>query len=146
MDEEGGSIVSGENYKFDLSGTDWSREDTPLHPSIKAIYESPSKNTILTLREVNLDKETSLKDYVVSWIRDYARYSFDISKKGPTRLNNQRAYFISSVHRETQKQLRQVVFLRGKRSIVLTCQSSEADNELKSCPKLFKNFRWNSKN
>ena len=108
-------------------------------PATKAVTAAS-----LTVRVDELQKEIPLDKYIQKWMKEYPRYGFDVLGSKPFVQNKQRGYVLDLVNREQGKQLRQVVFLKQKKAVILTCRDrivSFQDN-LKGCNKIIRSFEW----
>lgn len=99
---------------------------------------------VLTVRVDDLKKETTLDKYVQRWMKEYPRFGFDVLGSGAFSQNKQRGYVLDLVNRDQKKQLRQVVFLKGKEAVILTCRDNQSTfkDTLKSCNEIVRNFTW----
>jgi hypothetical protein len=98
----------------------------------------------LTVRVDNLDKETTLDRYIGKWMKEYPRYGFDVLGSKPFMQGKSKGYVLDLVNRNQGKQLRQVVFLKQKNAVILTCRDSVAtfQTSLKACNQIIKTFTW----
>lgn len=98
----------------------------------------------LTVRVDNLKKDTTLDKYVQRWMKEYPRYGFDVLGSGAFSQAKQRGYVLDLVNRDQKKQLRQVVFLKDRKAVILTCRDKQASfkDTLKSCNEIIRNFTW----
>lgn len=98
----------------------------------------------LTVRVDELKKDTSIDRYIQRWMKEYPRYGFDVLGSKPFVQNNQRGYVLDLVNREQGKQLRQVVFVKQKNAVILTCRDQIAtfNTSLKSCNQIIRTFTW----
>ncbi len=141
--EQKGSYF-GDGYTFNIKDSTWTQSLPPkTHPALKAIYRSPSGKSSLTIRESELAQKTKLKKYVKSWIKDYRKYGLNLIDSKPLKINEQKAFMIDSEHIVTKKVFRQIVLLKDKKSITITCKTEKDSNELVKCAELIKNFSWN---
>jgi len=99
---------------------------------------------MLTVRIDNLDKETTLDKYIGKWMKEYPRYGFDVLGSKPFLQAKNKGYVLDLVNRNQGKQLRQVVFLKQKNAVILTCRDRIAtfQTSLKSCNEIIKTFTW----
>jgi len=143
IEDESRGKFFGDGYTFSLKNSKWSQSLPPrIHPALKAIYKSPTGKSSLTIRETDLTKKTNLKKHVESWIKDYRKYGLNLLKAKPIKINDEKGFLIDSKHILTKKVFRQMVFLKDKKSVTLTCKTDEKSNELISCAELIKNFSW----
>ncbi len=98
----------------------------------------------LTVRIDDLDKDVSLDRYIAKWMKEYPRYGFDVLGSKPFIQNKQKGYVLDLVNRNQGKQLRQVVFLKQKKAVILTCRDGVAtfQKSLASCNQIIKTFSW----
>lgn len=108
-------------------------------PKIKA--GSPAT---LTVRVDELSKDIAIDKYIQKWMKEYPRYGFDVLGSKPFVQNMQRGYVLDLVNREQGKQLRQVVFLKEKKAVILTCRDRIASfqENLKGCNQIVRTFTW----
>ena len=59
-------------------------------------------------------------------------------------MNNEVAYMFDLVNKDTEKQLRQVVFLKETRAVILTCRDhiESFNDNLKDCNSIIRTFQW----
>ena len=98
----------------------------------------------LTVRVDNLEKETTLDHYIGKWMKEYPRYGFDVLGSKPFMQGKNKGYVLDLVNRNQGKQLRQVVFLKQKNAVILTCRDRLAtfQTSLKACNQIIKTFTW----
>lgn len=98
----------------------------------------------LTVRVDELQKDIAIDKYIQKWMKEYPRYGFDVLGSKPFVQNKQRGYVLDLVNREQGKQLRQVVFLKQKRAVILTCRDriSSFQENLKGCNQIVRSFTW----
>jgi hypothetical protein len=77
-------------------------------------------------------------------MKDYTRFGFDVLTAKPIKVGEAQAFLLDIVSRETQKQLRQVVFLREKTAVILTCrdQRESFKNTVQDCNEIMRTFEW----
>jgi hypothetical protein len=98
----------------------------------------------LTVRIDDLNKDVSLDRYIAKWMKEYPRYGFDVLGSKPFVQNKQKGYVLDLVNRDQGKQLRQVVFMKQKKAVILTCRDRVAtfQKSLASCNQIIKTFTW----
>lgn len=104
----------------------------------------PASTASLTVRVDDLDKEVPIEKYVQKWMKEYPRYGFDVLGSKPFVQNKQKGFVLDIVNRDQRKQLRQVVFVKQKRAVILTCrdQVTTFQSSLKGCNEIIKSFVW----
>ncbi|MCC7405743.1 MAG: hypothetical protein IT288_15190 [Bdellovibrionales bacterium] len=145
-----GKFISNHGFSIHADKTDWIHSPPPgNNPFIATLYRSPTTEMgvqpALTVRIDELDQEQPLKKYVKKWMKDYPRFGFEILKAKPVKINDQKAFLLDLVNRQTAKQLRQVVFLKQKKAVILTCRGhyKSFSNTVGTCNNIIANFRWN---
>jgi hypothetical protein len=98
----------------------------------------------LTVRVDKLEKDTTLDRYIGKWMKEYPRYGFDVLGSKPFLQAKNKGYVLDLVNRNQGKQLRQVVFLKRKNAVILTCRDRIAtfQTSLKACNQIIKTFTW----
>lgn len=98
----------------------------------------------LTVRIDNVTQATTLKSYMSIALKEYKRFGFQTLKKKPIKLNSQLAYLVDLYSPASKRQLRQYVFYKDKKSIILTCRSGKKNfaNIVKDCNQIARNFTW----
>lgn len=144
-----GLFYSNKGFRIDAANTAWIQSEPPKDiPSLVAIYKAPvpqhGQQPALSVRVDDLHKQQSLKNYVRKWMQDYSRFGFDVLAAKPIKINQQSAFLLDIVSRETQKQLRQVVFLRNKTAVTLTCRDHRESfsKTVQDCNQIVKSFTW----
>lgn len=146
-----GKFISERGFSIHAEKTDWIHSASPPdNPNIAALYRSKTTHkgvqAGLTIRVDDLQIKQSLKNYVKQWLKDYPRFGFDILNSKPIRINSQRAFLLDMINRQTSRQLRQVVFLKNKTAVILTCRDHRESfkSALSTCNEIISNFRWDS--
>jgi len=143
-----GLFRSSLGFSLHTGTTKWVQVPTPPNtPYIEAVYRAPGDENVqaaLTVRVDPLLKNESLDDYSKRWLKDYPRFGFDILAAKKVRVEREVAFLLDLVNRENSKQLRQLVFIKNKRAVTLTCRddSSGFATTLKSCNEIIRSFRW----
>lgn len=103
-----------------------------------------STGASLTVRIDELKKEVPLDKYVQRWVKEYPKYGFDVIGSQPFAQNKQKGYVLDLINRDSGKQLRQAVFLKKQKAVILTCrdQASTFKESLKSCNQIIRTFFW----
>lgn len=124
--------------------------------SVETLYQAPSlpsktkdkkesqTSPVLTVRVDRLEKETQLGKYSQRWLKEYPKYGFDVLGSKAFSMNKQKGQVIDIVHHDSGKQLRQVVFIKDKLAVILTCrdQVEHFKEALKSCNQIVRTFQW----
>ena len=98
----------------------------------------------LTVRVDDMRVIQPLKSYVKKWMKDYTRFGFEVLTAKPIKVGENQAFLLDIVSRETQKQLRQVVFVREKVAVILTCRDGRDSfaKTVQDCNEIVKTFEW----
>ena len=146
-----GVFHSALGYEIDAASTGWTAGDPPEgHRYIQAVYRGPAPldgrgaPAMLTVRADRLERPVSLERYVRKWQKEYPKYGFDVIGSKTFVQNKTRGYVLDLLNRDGRKQLRQVVFLRKKDAIILTCRDQIATfkKALAGCNQIIRSFRW----
>lgn len=147
--QENGRFISQHGFLLNAGGTNWSHQNTPRGiKNVETMYLSPESiggmKASLTVRVDELSRTSSLETYMKKWARDYHRFGFDILATQKVKVGPYKAHMIDLVHKQSAKQLRQVVFFRNKKAVIFTCRDNQQTflNSLKSCNEIVRSFRW----
>lgn len=145
-----GAFFSKEGFSLHAGHSKWllaepNEEKSQLLTMYKAPYTHAGVQPALTVRTDKLAESIGLRAYVKRWLRDYDRFGLDILTAKPVKLNGNTAYLLDVLSRETNKQLRQVVFLKHKTAVILTCRDHRQhfSSSVNACNEIIKTFRWN---
>jgi hypothetical protein len=137
---------------FEISAGDsgWKQGEAPGdNKFIATIYKAPVKNSkgeagSLTVRVDKLAKELVIDKYVQRWVKEYPKYGFDVLGSKPFSQNKERGFVLDLINRDNGRQLRQVVFLKKQKAVILTCrdQVSTFKDSLKNCNQIIRTFQW----
>ena len=147
--EKPGAFYSSRGFRINSAQTAWIQTPPPKHiPSLVTVYKSPApfngQQPALTVRVDEMRHLQPLKTYVKKWMKDYTRFGFEVLTAKPIKIGENSAFLLDIVSRETQKQLRQVVFVREKVAVILTCRDGR-DSFAKTvldCNEIVKTFEW----
>lgn len=152
VSEKPGLFYSPKGFKIHSGATAWVQAPPPKNiPSLVTVYKAPvsqhGQTPALSVRVDELRKSQTLKNYIRKWMQDYTRFGFDVLTAKAIKINEQSAFLLDIVSKETQKQLRQVVFLKNKTAVILTCRDhrSSFGKSVQDCNQIVKTFEWTSK-
>lgn len=144
-----GMFLSTKGFRMNSAQTDWIQSAPPKNiPSLVTIYKSPSQvngqQPALTVRVDELARQQGLKAYVKRWMKDYTRFGFDVLTAKTIKVGDTQAFLLDIISKETQKQLRQVVFVREKTAVILTCrdQRESFKDTVQDCNEIMRTFEW----
>lgn len=144
-----GMFISQYGFSIHAGNTAWIQTAPPSDiPSLTTLYRSPRMSqgvqASLTVRVDELKELADLRSYVKKWMKDYSRLGFDVLASKPVTVNGQEGFLIDVLNREADKQLRQVVFMKSKTAVILTCRDHRESftDTLKSCTEIMRHFQW----
>lgn len=144
-----GKFISEYGFSIHAGGTPWIHTLPPKDiASLSTVYRSPKIShgvqPSLTVRVDRLNQTTPLNKYVNQWMKDYPRLGFEVLAAKPLKVAGQNAYLVDVISREAAKQLRQVVFVKDRVAVVLTCRDHREtfDDTVRICNDIIKNFKW----
>lgn len=137
-------------FEIASGSSGWSQIPAPSdNKYVAAVYkprasEAKGESPMLTVRIDTLNKDTTLDAYVRRWSKEYPKFGFDVLGSQPFTQNNERGYVLDLINRDSNRQLRQVVFIKKKKAVILTCrdQSASFKDTLRSCNEIIRTFRW----
>lgn len=141
---EKGLFLSAKGFRLGAEKTGWifslSKDD---NEEARLVDPNNSKAS-LSLKMDSLKTDMSLESYSKRWMKDYSSYGFDVMGAKPFQQNGQRGLVIDLVHRLTKKQMRQALFVKNKKAVVLTCldEKSGFEKTLTQCNQIIKSFQW----
>lgn len=148
---EKGQFISPVGFILDAGNSKWIQSEAPKGiRSVATVYKGPTTTkgiqAALTVRVDDLQSNSSLKSYIRKWSKDYPRFGFDILASKPIKVNEEVGYLLDLINKETEKQLRQVVFLKDRRAVILTCRDHMNSflSSLKGCNEIIRSFRWSA--
>lgn len=148
-------------FQISAGASGWVQSEAPHdNKFIAAVYTAPTKihaaeGGSLTIRidklsnstgakNTNATSDVTLEKYVQRWMKEYPKYGFDVLGSSPFTQEKDKGYVLDLINRDNGRQLRQVVFLKNQRAVILTCrdQSSTFKDSLKSCNQIIRTFSW----
>lgn len=144
-----GQFYSTKGFRLNAAQTAWVQSPPPKAiPSLVTVYRAPvasnGQQPALTVRVDDLRRPESLKAYVKKWMKDYSRFGFEVLTAKPIKIGESPAFLLDIVSRETAKQLRQVVFVKNKTAVTLTCRDGRDSfaKTVQDCNEIMKTFEW----
>lgn len=136
-------------FSLHAGPTTWVQSAPPQQmQQLATLYKSPILNkgvqAALTVRVDQLKDSATLKTYVKTWMKDYPRFGFDVLAAKPIRVEGQNGFLLDVINRDAAKQLRQVVFLKDRVAVILTCRDHRDNFEksVSSCNDIIRTFKW----
>ena len=144
-----GAYRSSYGFSLHSSVNGWKQVPPPnKNDYIVAMYESRdqvSNPSALTVRVDEMKSPSTLEDYSKKWLKDYPRFGFDVLTAKKVRVGENVGYLIDLLSRENKKQLRQLLFVKGKKAVTLTCRGDQDKfkSTIRDCNEIIRTFRWN---
>ncbi len=141
------SFKSSLGFSLSNENTDWKALPTPT-PPISFLYRGPQIHNgvqpALTVRADVLPSVQSPKTYAHQWMKDYYRLGFDVLNSKPVSVSGNDGFLIDAIHRQSARRLRQIIFLKNKVAVVLTCRDhvDGFEQSLKTCNTIARSFHW----
>lgn len=142
--------IKGELFEFNNPKTSWWKAPVPANKQgVSMLFRAPvsSKKSdgfrpIMTVRLGKTDK--SVANYVASWMGDYAKLGYDVLGSRSFSHKKNPGYVVDVRNPRTNKQARQVIFLKGENSVILTCvdRIKSFKSSLSECNKIVRSFNW----
>lgn len=135
-------------FSIHSANTDWVQMPPPKGNSyIETIYRAGTDDHIqaaLTVRTDKMTKAQSLDAYAKKWMKDYPRFGFDVLAAKKVKVGEEVGFLLDLVSRDNSKQLRQILFVKNKNAVTLTCRDDQKSfsQTLKSCNEIIRTFRW----
>lgn len=144
-----GLFISSRGFRMNAGASAWIQSAPPKNiPSLVTVYKSPilkmGQQPALTVRVDDLHTRVPLKNYVKKWMKDYGRFGFEVLTAKQVKVGASQAFLLDIISRETSKQLRQLVFVKEKTAVILTCRDHK-DSFAKTvvdCNEISKTFEW----
>lgn len=143
-----GAFFSKSGYSIHAGQSGWTTTLSPTkNPFIETVFLSDNDVNIqasLTVRLDEMGKKRSLDQYAKRWLKDYPRFGFNILESKKVKVGMNTGYLLELVNRDSSKQLRQVLFVKDKVAVTLTCRDDVKSflQSLKSCNEIIRTFRW----
>ena len=135
-------------FEFNDIETSWWRAPVPASKKgVSVLFRAPltEQKDFQPIMTVRVGKTgQSINNYVASWMGDYSKLGYDILGSRPFKHQNHRAYVVDVRNAATEKQARQVIFLKDNNTVILTCidRVKTFKNSLSECNKIVKSFSW----
>jgi len=139
-------------FEILAANTQWIQTKPPKKSRfIETVYRSPrSRNNVhatLTVRVDKMKRKTGIKKYVKRWVKEYPKYGYDVLGSKSFKTRGKQGYVIDLMNTRKKRQLRQVIYLKGKTAVLMTCRdhSYSFNQSLKECNNIVQKFRWHRK-
>ncbi len=139
-------------FEINAGDSGWIHSQGPKESKfVQTVYRSPEKaggekaaRASLTVRVDKLEKTVPMSKYVARWQKEYPKYGFDVLGSKPFNQGKLDGYVLDLLNRDSQKQIRQVVFMKKTAAVILTCRDDAASfkDSLKNCNQIIRTFDW----
>jgi hypothetical protein len=146
-----GALISENGYEISPAKTKWVRinPDNDLKNKVDALFRLKNTNTKSNATfSVRVDKDTAftnLNDYANKWLKSYGQFGIEVlGHQYFKNAQDQKGMVIDLANSSSHKKLRQVIFFKENRAVVLTCmdQADKFISTLKECNDLIRSFVW----
>jgi hypothetical protein len=143
-----GQYRSPLGFEVNAAKSGWSIHTPPRDSKFVATVFRPSaaSSAALTVRVDKLDRDLSIDQYIQRWMKEYPRFGFDVLGSQPFQQASRKGYVVDLINRESQRQLRQVIFLSNKRrsAVILTCRDKvdRFKDSMRNCNSIVRTFNW----
>ncbi len=147
---EKGFFWNREGFTMNVRKEDWILDEVLANENQVSLVEKPNRanqNTptgSLLVKVENLKTELTLENYAKKWMKDYANYGFELLGSQPLELNKSKGLLVDFHHKKSFQQIRQVLFLRGRKMVLITCADDKKrfTNLLARCNQVIQTFNW----
>lgn len=139
-------------FEINAGGSGWLHSESPRDSKfVQTVYRAPESTggdkaarASLTVRVDKLEKPLAMTKYVQRWQKEYPKYGFDVLGSKPFTQGKLNGYVLDLLNRDSQKQIRQVVFMKKTAAVILTCRDDAASfkDSLKGCNQIIRTFDW----
>lgn len=144
-----GLFRSASGFTISAEKTNWLHAPPPeKQKGLATVYKSPQSHKgvqpLLSVRVDGLENPKTLNQYMREWIKIYPRLGFNVMATKKVDVSNNEGFLLDLIHPKSHRQVRQVVFVKDKKAVVLTCRGHQEDFALtvKSCNQIIRNFAW----
>ncbi len=131
---------------FELkSGTTGWQLAPPQQETASVRYLKPgSTSASLSVQLETLKADLSLENYAKRWMKDYSNYGFEVLGTQTFLQNGAKGLVVDLFHKKSDQQLRQILFLKNKNIVILTCRDDRQKfpQTLLGCNQISKSFEW----
>lgn len=148
ISENLGIYRSNEGFLISSGSSEWMPELLGKEGLFNLVQFAPvggnSDPATLTVRVDHLSHSQDLGEYTKSWLKDYGHYGFDVLRVKKVKIQGELGVVVDLSHPKHKKMLRQVVFLKNQKAVVLTCKdtSERFAQSLPACNQIIKSFTW----
>lgn len=144
-----GMFRSPIGFEISADKTQWQHVAPPSQQKhIATMYKAPDTHKgvqpLISVRVDDLRKKKSLNQYMRDWVKIYPRLGFRVLGTKKVKVSENRGFLLDLIHSKSQRQMRQVIFMRDKKAVVLSCRGHQDrfSVTVKSCNQIIRNFKW----
>ncbi len=144
-----GLFRSTKGFNISANKTTWIHTAPPKNQKfIATVYKAPKPykgiQALLSVRLDLLKKRKTLNQYMREWVKVYPRLGFKLLATQKVTVNKKRGFLIDLLHPKSKRQVRQVVFLKRKKAVIMSCRGhkDKFKTTVKSCNQIIRNFKW----
>jgi len=141
---KGFTLAAPSTWKFEKSPEN--REGLTEQDEFAVIYSYPTIPTLrLSLKTDSLKTNMTVEAYAKKWMKDYTSYGFDVLGAKTFTSNQTKGLVVDLLQRKQGTQLRQVIFVKNKTAVTLTCldQQKTFNAHIQTCNEIVRTFSWN---
>jgi hypothetical protein len=141
---ERGLFWRRKGFELKTGGSGWELA-APQQETATVRYLKPgSASGSLSVQMETLKAELSLENYAKRWMRDYFNYGFDVLGTQTFVQKGAKGLVVDLFHKKSDQQLRQILFLKNKNIVILTCRDDRKKftQTLQGCNQISKTFEW----
>ncbi len=149
VSEKKGLYRSKHGFQLHSADTAWYLQDSQTtSKNIETIYKSPKLSlglqASLSVRVDEKKSHVSFNQYLKKSLKDYARLGMEVVRARPVKINDSNGFLVDALGSNKEKQIRQLVFGKGKTMVILTCRdhSRNFQKSVKECNEIFRSFKW----
>lgn len=142
---EQGLFWKRQGFQLKTGTTGWQLAAPQADDETQVRYLKPdSFSGSLAVKTEMLKADLSLESYAKRWMKDYSSYGFEVLGTQAFTQNGSKGLVVDLLHQKSDHQLRQVLFLKNKKAVVLTCRDGrkEFEKTLKDCNQISRSFEW----
>lgn len=142
-----GLFWAREGFILNSGQTGWSlTEAEEAKDQVTYMANNKSKGS-LSVKVDKLKVEQSVEAYAKKWMKDYINYGFELLGTQTFQQHNSQGLVIDFDHKKSFQQIRQILFLKSKTAVILTCTDDKKQflKTLQGCNEIAKSFTWTAK-
>lgn len=141
-----GLFWAREGFKLSSGSTGWKLSEANEAADLVTYQANNKSQGSLAVKIDKLKSEQNIESYAKKWMKDYINYGFDVLGTQTFQQNDAKGLVIDFDHKKSFQQIRQILFLKGKTAVILTCTDDKKQflKTLQGCNEITKSFTWTS--